>query len=1230
MRRTLKYFVLFCCALLTLVFLSQIDDYAIAQKPLTKKLTGVTAITFSPDGKTLVGGTADGEIKLYDAKTGKPKKTLSGKQKTPITGLAYTSDGQINSSGRDSVIRRWNLANDQETTILQGHEHPIKTLTVNQKINILATGGEDTKIFLWDTRTNKLDKILEGHKGFVNQVAISEDGETLASAGNEGWIILWSPKTGKQLRTLLGHGAKVNAVDFNSEGTILASASDDATVRLWNVQEGKQIKVLGQADKKLITVAFAKNGKSVIAAGDDGNVYRWDVASGNLLAKLAGHNSVVDVVAANPDGTSFVSADKTGALKKWNASNNLLEQNLQLFNQLNTDLDTQKSLKNQTTINSSNSNINSRDEQLIAAIPSPPGGPILLITNSSNPFTNYYAEILRTEGFNSFNVSDISSISATTLAKYDVAILAETTLTSNQVTTLTTWVNGGGNLIAMHPDKKLASLLGLTTTTSTLPDAYLLVNTASDVGYGIVNQTIQFHGTADLYNLNGAASIATLYTNPTTATTNPAVTLRNVGIYGGKAAAFSYDLARSIVYTRQGNPLWATQERDNLPPIRSDDLFFGAASGDPKPDWVNLNKVAIPQADEQQRLLANLILKMNQNKKPLPRFWYFPHGKKAVVLMTGDDHANGGTAARFDQFKAKSNPGCSVDDWECIRGTSYIYTNSPLTSLQAAAYTNDGFEVSLHVNTNCADFTPASLASFYTTQLSDFTTKYASIPTPVTERHHCLVWSDWFSTPQVELNNGIRLDTTYYYWPPTWINDRPGFFTGSGMPMRFANQNGTMIDVYHAATQLTDESGQSYPASINSLLDRAIGEEGYYGVFNVNAHTDTDVSPVADAVVTSATNRSVPIISAAQLLKWLDGRNSSSFGSLVWSGNKLSFNITKGANTNGLQAMLPTRFSNLVLNSIKLNGSPVTRTTQAIKGIEYAFFAANSGTYIAEYVLDITPPTVTSTSPTNQATKVNPFTSVTATFSEALDPTTVNTDTFQLRNSANVLISSTVTYNAATRTAKLTPNSTLAISTTYKATLKGGIFDPRVKDTAGNALLTTLNWTFTTASTLPPQSIWDSSVTPAEPSTPDLNAAELGVKFRSDVGGLISSIRFYKLINNTGTHIGNLWDINGQKLATATFSNETASGWQQVNFTTPVAITPNTIYVASYFTSSGNYAVNDGFFASAGVDSPPLHALRDGESGNNGVYSYATSSIFPTNSYQSSNYWVDVVFTRNP
>ncbi len=546
-------------------------------------------------------------------------------------------------------------------------------------------------------------------------------------------------------------------------------------------------------------------------------------------------------------------------------------------------------------------------------------------------------------------------MTASTLASYDVAILGSTSLTSSQAQMLTTWVNGGGNLIAMRPDPQLSSLLGLSVAGGNLSNAYIKVDTAAPPGRGIVGETMQFHGTADRYTTSGATTIASLYSDASTATSSPAVTVRNVGSNGGQAAAFTYDLARSVVYTRQGNPAWAGQERDGFSPTRSDDLFFGGSTA----DWVNLDKVAIPQADEQQRLLANLIGQLNADRKPLPRFWYFPRSEKAAVVMTGDDHAGGGTAGRFGQFNAASPSGCSVADWECVRATSYLYPDSPLTPSQASSFESQGFEVAAHLTSGCNDYTPASLADDFDAQIADFRARYGNVPAPSTNRTHCVVWSDWASQARIEGERGIRLDTNYYYWPGEWVQDRPGMFTGSGMPMRFADQDGSVIDVYQAATQMTDESGQSYPATIDTLLDRALGTEGYYGAFVANMHTDDVDSSGADAIVASALARGVPVISARQLLTWTDGRNDSSFGSIDWSADELRFSIDAGAGAAGLQAMVPTSSKAGQLSVVRRGGSPIPTTLRTIKGVEYAFFEALPGNYTAAYATaDTTPPAI--------------------------------------------------------------------------------------------------------------------------------------------------------------------------------------------------------------------------------------------------------------------------------
>ena len=298
----------------------------------------------------------------------------------------------------------------------------------------------------------------------------------------------------------------------------------------WNTANGKPSKKIPTGAASFVnTLVFEPNGRLLV--GDEENqISEWDVENGHKTKAVkptkspkANQSSMQSVVDA-PERVVFVPHDGgplAGATSKSNApaaNPGILERLLDWFLPV-----------------------------AHAAIPPPPGGPILVITSSSYAFRDYYAEILRTEGFNAFAVADIPTVTAATLADYDVVILAPTTLSAAQVTLLTDWVTAGGNLIAMRPDPQLAGLLGLTPTGNTLSEGYLLVDTSKAPGNGIVNQTIQFHGTADRYTLNGAASVATLYASANTSTSNPAVTLRSVGTSGGQAAAFTYDLATSIV-----------------------------------------------------------------------------------------------------------------------------------------------------------------------------------------------------------------------------------------------------------------------------------------------------------------------------------------------------------------------------------------------------------------------------------------------------------------------------------------------------------------------------------------------------------------------------------------------------------------------------------------------------------------------------------------------------------
>ncbi|MGL2962857.1 DUF4082 domain-containing protein [Flavobacterium sp. RSB2_4_14] len=649
-------------------------------------------------------------------------------------------------------------------------------------------------------------------------------------------------------------------------------------------------------------------------------------------------------------------------------------------------------------------------------IPAPdgPGGPILIISSSTNPFSRYPIEILRAEGINQFKAEDISVLNQTLLANYEVVILGEMTLSSEQVTLLTNWVNTGKTLITLRPKSNLYPLLGIASSSGTLSDKYLLFNTTNGPGVGLVDETIQYHSDADLYVLltdNAPTVLATLYSSASTSTSNPAIISRTVGT--GKVFAFAYDLAKSVVYTRQGNPAWAGQQRDdqNDGNIRSNDLFH--------PDWIDFNKVQIPQADEQQRLLSNIITQSILPKMPLPKFWFLPRKLKAAVVMTGDDHGNNGTAGRFDYYLTFGNN--SADDvlnWRAIRGTSYMYPNTPMTNVAAMAYEAQGFEIALHLNSGCNVYTEASLGNSFTTQLAQFGAAFSGLSASKTHRTHCISWSDWASKPKVEIQKGIRLNTDYYYWPSSWVQNRPGMFTGSGMPMRFADLDGTILDNYQVTTQMPDESGLNISNFINTLLTNAKGTKGFYGVFCANMHTDNnnpgDQSVVgSNAIVASAVANEIPVITAKQMLTWLDGRNASTYSNISYVGSTLTFDVVQATGAHKLQGMIPVNSSNGQLLTFS-----VPYTTEIIKGINYAFFDAVTGSYTATYGVDNTPPTVT-----NILATPNVDGTVTITWTTD-EPATSRVDYGTVSGTLNLnSISATLTTNHSIILTGLTPST---------------------------------------------------------------------------------------------------------------------------------------------------------------------------------------------------------------
>jgi glucose/arabinose dehydrogenase len=364
---------------------------------------------------------------------------------------------------------------------------------------------------------------------------------------------------------------------------------------------------------------------------------------------------------------------------------------------------------------------------------------------------------------------------------------------------------------------------------------------------------------------------------------------------------------------------------------------------------------------------------------------------------------------------------------------------------------------------------------------------------------------------------------------------------------------------------------------------------------------------------------------------WQEGRFASPVAITAGTTYVVSYHMT-GGHYSVTSGFFNSRYENGPLSAPATSQEPNGLFTYGPAAGAFPASTYNAANYWVDVLYaadaaDTVAPTVTASVPAAGATGVAHDGPITATFSESMSAASVTSASFTVRDS-NGAVDGTVVYDAAAKTARFTPAASLTANTTYTMRILGGSSASPVSDLAGNAMAADFESNFTTAAPVPhsdgcPCSLFSASLVPAVVDAGADSSVELGVKFSADEAGFIHGIRFYKSAANVGPHEVSLWTGTGTLLARVTSAGETASGWQEVMFSTPVAVTPGTVYVASYHVNGGHYSYTNGYF-NVPRDAAPLHA----PAGSNGVFAYGSSSAFPGSSYNSTNYWVDVVFVR--
>ena len=282
---------------------------------------GVDCVAVTPDGKTVVSGSVDKTLKVWDLNTGQCRATLKGST-GEVRCVATTQNGRTVVSGSvDNTLRVWTLKTGQCRATHTWHNESVNAVAITSDGKTAVSLSFDGSIKVWDVEYGRcirtVEVISEYGFPFPAQIAVSPDGRKIISGtGSPGSIAVWDGETGEQLSVLHGHGGNVR-VALTPDGTKIVSGSTDRTLKIWDVESGQCLATFEGHSKPVWSVAVTPDGKRVVSASADETVKVWDLATGHCIATFEGHSDDVVGLAVSPDSKTVISCSVDKTLRVW-------------------------------------------------------------------------------------------------------------------------------------------------------------------------------------------------------------------------------------------------------------------------------------------------------------------------------------------------------------------------------------------------------------------------------------------------------------------------------------------------------------------------------------------------------------------------------------------------------------------------------------------------------------------------------------------------------------------------------------------------------------------------------------------------------------------------------------------------------------------------------------------------------------------------------------------------